>query len=163
MAWKGIYNPKNPHKYCGNVNSIVFRSGLEFSYMRKLDDDKRVKCWSSEEVVIPYANPVTGRVHRYFPDFFVEMTNGKKFIIEIKPLAQTKQPTKNTKKQDRRTERRFINESLTYAKNMGKWGAAERWCAKNGCEFKIITEKEIGKVDRPSGPRQQQQRRRRRN
>ena len=140
---KGPYKPKHPEKYAGNVNNIVYRSGLEFSYMRKLDQDKRVRRWSSEEIVVPYANPLTGRVHRYFPDFFIEMVSGMKYLIEIKPFSQTKRPTKG-KKQTKKTERRYIRESMVYGKNKAKWEAAERWCELNGAEFKIITEKELG-------------------
>ena len=139
---KGIYKPKNPKKYLGNATNIVFRSGLEFAYMRKLDQDVKVKGWSSEEVVIPYGSPLDNRVHRYFPDFYVEMTSGEKYLIEIKPYAQTKRPIKG-KKPGKKTERRFINETMTYAKNAAKWEAAEKWCRIKDVEFKIITEKEI--------------------
>jgi len=139
---KGPYKPKNPKKYMGNVKNIIYRSGLEFTYMRKLDQDKRVRGWSSEEIAIPYSNPLTGRVHRYFPDFYVEMASGEKYLIEIKPYAQTKRPTKG-KKPGKKTERRYINESMTYGKNMAKWKAAKRWCEIKGAEFKIITEKEL--------------------
>ncbi len=139
---KGIYKPKNPKKYLGNATNIVFRSGLEFTYMRKLDQDAKVKHWSSEEIAIPYGSPLDNRVHRYFPDFFVEMTSGEKYLIEIKPYSQTKPPKKG-KKTTKKTERRFINETMTYGKNMAKWKAAKRWCEIKGAEFKIITEKEL--------------------
>ena len=96
--------------------------------------------WGSEEIIIPYKSPLDGRIHRYFPDFYmkVKQTNGsyKKFIIEVKPKAQCKQPNKNPK---RRTKKWF-NEVTTFAINQAKWKSAEEYCKDQNMEFKILTE-----------------------
>ena len=60
-------------------------------------------------------------------------------MIEIKPLAQTKQPKPRLKK-----SRTFMMESLEYIRNVAKWQAADVYCKDNGLEFKIFTEKELG-------------------
>ena len=31
--------------------------------------------WGSEEVIIPYRCPTDGRVHRYYPDFYVKVVD----------------------------------------------------------------------------------------
>ena len=79
-------------------------------------------------------------MHRYFPDFYMKVRQAdgstKKFIIEVKPKSQCKQPVKNPK---RRTTKWF-NEVKTFAINQAKWKSAIDWCANRGMEFKILTE-----------------------
>ena len=52
--------------------------------------------WGSEEIIIPYRSPLDGKVHRYFPDFYVKVkqANGsiKKMIIEVKPKHECAPP-----------------------------------------------------------------------
>ena len=61
----------------------------------------------------------------------------KEYIIEIKPLKQTKAPKK------RKQTKNYIYESLTWQKNQAKWKYAEELCNKNNWEFKILTEREL--------------------
>jgi hypothetical protein len=81
---------------------------------------------------------------KYFPDFYIKVKNNlgkmKKYIIEIKPKKQTIKPT-NTPKKRTKT---WINEVLTYEKNLSKWKSAEEFCRDNLMEFKIITEDDLG-------------------
>jgi hypothetical protein len=37
FSYKGIYNPDHPKKWKGDVNNIVYRSGLEHRYFKKLE------------------------------------------------------------------------------------------------------------------------------
>ena len=110
--------------------------------MMKLDSDPDVIKWSSEEVVIPYTDQATDKLHRYFPDFKVTRKEGnttQTYIIEIKPAVQVKKPVRGKK-----TKMRFLKEVMTYGKNLGKWEAAERYCEMKGYKFQILTEKELG-------------------
>lgn len=108
--------------------------------MRWCDENPNVITWSSEELSIPYLCPTDRRNHRYFPDFYmkVKQSNGthKRFIIEVKPKAQCKEPVKNPK---RRTKKWF-NEVVTYAVNQAKWKSATEYCENQGMEFKVLTE-----------------------
>lgn len=139
---KGIFKPKNPQKYKGNVANIHYRSSWELKTMMKLDSNPNVISWSSEELVIPYRSPIDNKIHRYFPDFMVEQINkfGKKetLVIEIKPKKETVPPVKPKK-----MTRRYINEALTYGKNMAKWSAAEEICSIRKWKFVIFTETEL--------------------
>lgn len=143
MAYKGLFKPRNPHKYRGDPTNIVYRSRWESRFMSFLDDEKDVLEWSSEEFFIPYRCRTDNRIHRYFPDFKVRMKNNKgqtvTKIIEIKPLKQCFAPVK-----PKRLTKRYLNEALTYAKNKSKWEHAEEWCKNRGYEFVIMTEKELG-------------------
>ena len=104
------------------------------------DKNTSVIEWGSEEIIIPYRSPKDGRIHRYFPDFYMKVKQkdgtNKKFVIEVKPKAQCKEPVKNPK---RRTKR-WLNEVFTYAVNQAKWKSAEEFCKDHGMEFKIFTE-----------------------
>ena len=137
-TYKGYYKPKNPHKYKGNPNNIIYRSSWERSFMKYCDRTVNILEWSSEEVTIPYRCPTDGRKHRYFPDFLIKVKNKKQEIemhlIEIKPFKQLLKP-KNGK--------RFLKEMKTWTKNQAKWEAATRLCNRRNWKFKIITEKEM--------------------
>lgn len=142
MAHKGYFKPRNPAKYRGDPTNVIYRSGWELKLMMWLDSHKDVLEWGSEEFFIPYRSPVDGRVHRYFPDFFVKRKNteGKieTLIIEVKPFAQTQEPRKQDK-----PNRRYINEVVTWGINSSKWKAAQEYCLDRGWQFKLITEKEL--------------------
>ena len=142
MSYKGTFLPKNPSKYNGNSKNIIYRSNWELRVMKYFDDHPNVIWWASEELTIPYVSPIDNKTHRYFPDFIVKMRlkDGKvtTYILEVKPLAQTKMPVQ------KRKTKRFIQEAATYAINQEKWRAADLFCREHGWQFKVITEKELG-------------------
>ena len=143
MAYRGKYYPSFPRKYKGDPTNIIYRSLWERKFMVYCDKNQNILEWASEEIAIPYRSPIDNRVHRYFPDFYmkVRQANGstKKFIIEVKPKSQCKQPVKNPK---RRTTKWF-NEVKTFAINQAKWKSAREFCEDKGMEFKIFTEDHI--------------------
>jgi hypothetical protein len=141
-TYKGYFKPNNPSKYNGDPSNIIYRSRWEAVFMSYLDKNSNVIKWSSEELIIPYRSKIDGRIHRYFPDFWVKKLNkeGKQdvVVIEIKPYAQTLPP----KKQDRITKK-YLYEVKTYGVNKSKWEAAEEYCKDRGWDFAIVTEKEL--------------------
>lgn len=136
---QGIFKPRHPEKYKGDVKNIVYRSSWELAYMCRLDKDPNVVSWSSEETIVMYISPIDGKPHRYFLDFRVKYTNGKTFIIEIKPASKTKPP-----KQPKRMTKRFLIEAAEFGVNQAKWQSARDYAAKRGWEFQVLTEKELG-------------------
>ena len=140
---KSKFKPSFPQKYQGDANNIICRSSWERKFCNYCDTNPNILKWASEEFSIPYVSPVDNRVHRYYPDFLIEVreTSGKikKYVVEVKPLKQTQPP-----KQGKRVTKSFIYEAKTYAVNQAKWKAATEFCLANGVEFKIITEKELG-------------------
>lgn len=140
-TYKGIFKPTNPKKYVGDDSNIIYRSRWELKAMTYFDTHPDIIRWASEEIAIKYISPKDLKPHRYFPDFLIECKtkNGlEKFLIEVKPKAQTvpPKPSKNKK--------RFINETVTYAVNTAKWNAAKLWCEKHNVKFVIMTEHELG-------------------
>ena len=140
MAYKGKYIPINPKKYVGNSSQVIYRSLWERKLMVYCDRNDNIIEWGSEEVIVPYRSPWDGKIHRYFPDFYmkVKQTNGtyKKFIIEVKPKAQCKEPNKTPK----RKTRKWYKEVQTWGINQAKWKSATDYCENRGMEFKILTE-----------------------
>ena len=140
MAYKGKYIPINRKKYVGNSSQVIYRSLWERKLMVYCDRNEKVIEWGSEEVIVPYRSPWDGKMHRYFPDFYmkVKQTNGtyKKFIIEVKPKAQCKEPIKTPK----RKTKKWYKEVQTWGINQAKWKSATDYCENRGMEFKILTE-----------------------
>lgn len=111
--------------------------------MTYLDAHPDVLEWASEEFCIPYRSPLDGRIHRYFPDFWVKQRdrNGRidVRVIEVKPAKQTKPPVVQKRK-----TKRYITEVATWGINEAKWNAAQDYCKQRGWKFSIMTEKELG-------------------
>ena len=86
---KSKYKPSHPEKYQGNPNNIICRSSWERVFCKWCDTNPNILKWASEEFSIPYISPVDGRLHRYYPDFYIKVKDrsGKyqKYIIEVKP------------------------------------------------------------------------------
>ena len=143
MAYKGKYSPSYPRKYKGDPTNIVYRSLWERKFMVYCDLNENILEWGSEEIVLPYRSPVDGRVHRYFPDFYIKVKEStgriKKMIIEIKPKRQCSPPSKPKKQ-----TKGYLREAYEYAKNQAKWEATSEWCKDRGYIFKVFTEKELG-------------------
>ena len=138
MRYKqGKYIPRNRNKYKGDISKIFYRSGWEYKFMKWCDATPSITEWGSEEIFIPYVSPIDNKRHKYYPDFYVR-TNGKKFIVEVKPSRQTKEP-----KTQRKVTKKYINEVVTYSVNQAKWKAATEFCKDYNMEFMIITEKEL--------------------
>ena len=144
----GLYKPKNPQKYRGDVERIVYRSSYEFKFMKYLDDHPAILEWASEPFGIPYYCQVRKNNHRYFPDFWIkkQTTDGTIQIdlIEIKPAYETKPPVVREGKDSVKTRKRLLREAATYIINQSKWEAAKAYCKQRGWNFVILTEYDLG-------------------
>ena len=86
MSYKGKYQPKNPQKYRGNVNNIIYRSLWERKFLVYCDTSDNIIEYASEEIALPYRSPIDNKIHKYYPDFYIKVreSNGeiKKYIIK---------------------------------------------------------------------------------
>ncbi len=143
MAYKGRFQPSNIEKYRGDHRTIIYRSLWERKFMVYCDRNENILEWGSEEIIIPYRSPLDGRIHRYFPDFYIKVreSNGsiQRYIIEVKPKKQCIEP----KVQKQRTKT-YIREVAEYAKNQAKWKAATEYGKDRLFQFKILTEDNLG-------------------
>lgn len=139
FTYKGKYNPINPNKYQGKISNITYRSMWERRFMKYCDLNANVLLWSSEELVIPYISPVDKKMHRYYPDFLINVKGQdgtkKTMVIEVKPKRETKAPKKKS-----RITPRYLNEMKTWTVNEAKWKYANEFCKDRDWEFKILTE-----------------------
>ena len=145
---RGRFLPKNPQKYVGNVHNVLFRSSWELNFMKWLDQSNAVLRWGSEELAIPYVNPIkidqNGRpkISRYYPDFIILYRDAsgavKKEIVEIKPY-----------KESVRTPRMSERDKLALVVNEAKWKAASIFAEQQGATFRVITEKTMFKTGAP--------------
>ena len=89
--------------------------------MQHLDADATVAVYQYEQFSIPYVSNVkSGKLRKYFPEFLVEYTDGRKRLIEIKP--------------SKRVEQVRVQKKLK---------AAEAWCLEHGVTLEVITEVEL--------------------
>ncbi len=141
MAHKGKYKVRNRDKYIGEVDNVVYRSSWERRFMVYADTNPNVVKWNSEELVIPYVSPVDNKVHRYFPDFWIEVKddNGdtNHIVIEVKPKGQTGPPKMG---KTAKSKYRYLRELKTWKVNEAKWDVAREFCADRKWQFKILTE-----------------------
>lgn len=141
---QGKYTPRNKEKYLGEED-IICRSSWEFEFCKFLDNNPNVLRWKSEPIAIPYVKPTTQRVHRYFPDFWLEYKDANGLlvqeIIEVKPEKETKPPSRK----GRKSNKTKLYEDLTWAINQAKWQSAKSWCEQKGIRFKLVTENQLFK------------------
>lgn len=148
--YQGKFTPQYPEKYVGDVNNIVYRSSWELKFLIWCDRNVGILKYGSEELVIPYFSTAENKARRYFPDFIImykHQATGqiRRAVIEIKPYTQTMMP-----KVPKRQTRRYLTEVKNYVVNTDKWHAAKSWCDKNGFEFQIFTEYDLGISKRPN-------------
>lgn len=138
---QGYYTPKHPEKYMGDVNKIRYMSSYELSVHEFLDNNPNVIRWGSEIIAIPYIKPTDKRIHKYYPDYYVEFRDKvgdiRRELWEVKPHSQTTQPRSNHK--------HVLYEQVSFAINTAKWQSAQVWCAERGIGFRILTEKSVFK------------------
>ncbi len=137
---QGVYKLRHPEKYLGDPNKVVFRSSWELEMHKFLDNNTKVLRWSSEELSIPYIKPTDNKVHKYYPDYFVEYENSHgeiiQEIIEVKPHSQVDLSSKKRVSQ---------YERYTYEINKAKWIAAKHFCDRRNIKFSILTEHQLFK------------------
>ena len=137
-VYSGKYHVKNLQKYIGPVNPISFRSMWERQAFKWCEENADIVKWSSESVVIPYLCETDQNWHEYYVDLFIEFSNGRRLLVEIKPKKETVEPKKG-----RKSDARFLEESLTYKKNTSKWKFARNFAKQYNMRFEIWTEDDL--------------------
>ena len=131
----GQFQPTNPAKYVGR-KTPTFRSSWEHSVMSFFDTNPAILQWASEAIHINYRNPFTGKNTIYVPDFFILYVdkNGRQHgeIIEVKPFKETTMENA-----------RSMRDKAAVALNSAKWAAARAYCAAQGLNFRVVTERDL--------------------
>jgi hypothetical protein len=148
--YRGWYKLTNPNKFVRPLDEtmqstkitndglyIQYKSLLERKMFVYADLNPKVKHFSIEPFPIEYIKPTDNRVHRYYIDVFIEFTNGSKVFVEIKPYCETVIPPKTSNSD------KYKKRLITYMINQAKWKSAKEFAKNKGCEFVVITEKEL--------------------
>jgi hypothetical protein len=142
--YQGKFKIQHPEKYVGDIDKIIFRSGLEFQFFKFFDSNSSIVSWGSEEFFILYPCQLDNKMHRYFPDIFIIYKTKddklQKAICEIKPLAFCSPPPK-----PKRMTQGYYDKCNDYIKNQNKWDAAKIFCKNNNLRFIILTEQDLKK------------------
>lgn len=98
-----------------NRSSFTYRSGYEYAYFIKLEDDTSVVNYIVEPFTIPYVDD-GGKKRTYKPDIVVLKSNGVMEVIEIKPKTMLKNTTVQRKASAARSflKRNFKNNIIEY-------------------------------------------------
>jgi hypothetical protein len=103
---------------------IEYRSGWEKEVCIYLDRCANVVSYSYESIIIPYiSNVKTGKIRKYYPDFYVEYNDGTRKLIEVKRADRINSP-----------------------KVVKKSEAAKKWCERNGVVFEIWSNIKISQI-----------------
>lgn len=132
---KSRYTIKNKAKYMGDYHNVTARSSWERSAFNWCETNPNVVKWASENISIPYVNPVDKKTHKYIMDLMIWWKDGRISIVEIKPKYQTKPPATQMRK-----TKKYIQEAYEYIKNESKWKSAKRLAEVRGWQFEIWTE-----------------------
>jgi len=152
---------KNPGKYVGDPNLIIYRSSWEFALIKWCDSSPSILRWSSEPIKVPYYdrvskldeckklgldpnNPRNWVVKNYNVDFWVEIDKGgsrpEKWFIEVKPKGKLKKPVPPSKTSSLKEQKRFNMLAKEYLINEAKFAAIDEWAKRNGAYFYVFTE-----------------------
>jgi len=100
--------------------NIYYASSYERKAFEKLENDENILWYDRAKVTIKYVRPDDYRFHRYVPDIFVEMKDGTKMIIEIKPES-------------------MLNDDIIKSKIL----AAQQYCNIRKYKYVVWTEREL--------------------
>lgn len=103
-----------------NNSAIEFESSLERDFIYLLEYNPDVNQYIEQPIIIKYYSK--RKEKSYTPDFYVEYSENKKELIEIKYQEDLK-----------------VNED----KYRDKFSATQEFCLRNNMIFKILTEKDI--------------------
>lgn len=157
---QGPYNPRYPEKCMNKPGEIVYRSKLELDFMMLCEKNESVVRWASEKIVIPYFNSGKNRTARYFVDFYMELADGRRFLIEIKPFKEAeviRDPSLLAKRMAKSKAKKstLVVEAFNARQNHEKWEAAMAYAkkystTKNPLVFMVITEKDLNTIMSPN-------------
>ena len=101
-----------------NNKEIAFDSSYEERYYQKLEADYTIKCYYRSGLKLSYISD--GASKTYNPDLFIEFSDGRKELVEIKPDRLVENP-----------------------ENLAKHASARQYCSQNNIKFRIITEEHL--------------------
>jgi hypothetical protein len=141
---QGYFDVSKSLKYMNSGEPCIYRSSLEFKFMKWCEHTDRVVNWNSEPFSIKYICLETGKERNYYIDFSVITQTPETWIIEVKPHKEVLEAEKFGKIYHKLGEierKKFVNANKVAAKNYSKWKHAKQICEERSWKFIIVTEK----------------------
>jgi hypothetical protein len=140
---QGYFTPKNPEKYKGDLDKIIYRSSWELKFLVYCDTNESVVEYASEPMAIKYWSSIAKKTSNYWIDCYMA-TRGQdgtitKWLIEIKPDKYLHPPVAPKVLTEKQTLN-YARHAKAYITNTEKFKAAKSYAAKNNMRFGIITE-----------------------
>jgi hypothetical protein len=133
------YFPINECKKYRGSGPIIYRSSWEKKFCLYCERNPAISSWSSESFSIKYFSPFDNKYHNYFPDYLLTLSDGRVFIVEIKPKSQLIKPNP-PKKKTPKALKNYKWAFETWTINMCKKDAAENFAKSRGWEYLLVTE-----------------------
>lgn len=140
---QGYYSLSYPEKYIGDPSKIIYRSSWEYRFCRYCDTNENVIRWSSEPLGIKYMNPIDGKEHTYYIDFYMRVKEGDAevdYLAEVKPSASLIKPILEGKKMTTKKLQNYNYALQTWLINRSKFASAKHFAENRGYKFIVVTE-----------------------
>lgn len=146
---QGYFDVSKSLKYLNSSEPCIYRSSLEFKFMKWCELSDRVKNWESEPFSVKYTCLETGKERNYWIDFSVITSNNETWLIEVKSSKDVQDVELFQTLYNRLSEvekKRLINSRKVAAKNYSKWKHARQICNDRNWKFVIVTERWLNKT-----------------
>ena len=137
---QGYFNISESVKYIGAVKKVIYRSSWEQRFCIWCERSPVVEKWSSESIVVKYHCPIDNRVKNYYPDFLVKMSDGKTWLVEVKPAQEYKNPPSKPKRKTKKSLKTYEYLMKNYIVNTSKFKSAIAFCDSKGWTFFVADE-----------------------
>ncbi len=96
-----------------HISHVVFDSSWEASEAFELDRNEDVESWAKNDHIGFVINYVyRGVIHKFYPDFLIKLSNGKRMILEVKGRDD----------QQNKTKREYLDEWIRAVNSDGRFG-----------------------------------------
>lgn len=142
---QGYFNVQRSTKYSKNTSEpCIYRSSLEFKFMKWCEWSNIVVQWKSEPFSVQYICLETGRSRNYWLDFSIVTKDDEFWLIEVKPIKEVDEAKQfgslYNSLENEVDKKRLVHSRKIAAKNWSKWQHAKRIANEKGWKFKLVTE-----------------------
>lgn len=141
---QGYFDVSRSTKYMNSSEPCIYRSSLEFKFMKWCEITNRVLNWNSEPFSLKYICLETGKERNYWIDFTIITQTPETWLIEVKPHKEVLEAERFGKLYHKLSDverKRFVMANKVAAKNWSKWSHARKICQDRDWKFVLVTEK----------------------
>ena len=137
---QGYFDISESTKYNGKVKKVIYRSSWEYRFCVWCENNPSVEKWCSESVEIKYHCPINNTIKKYYPDFWVKMSDGRVWVVEVKPSKEYKEVPKLPKRKTKKAMQNYDYLRRAITVNLSKFKSAIAFCKKQEWTFFVADE-----------------------